>query len=52
MNERLVVYGGQYTDPRTGASDASVQDDSVLAYDFTTRTWSVLLEATGVEPAD
>jgi hypothetical protein len=52
VNERLVVYGGEYTDPSTGASGASVRDDSVLAYDLTTRTWSVLLEATSVEPAD
>jgi hypothetical protein len=49
VNERLVVYGGQYQDT---SSTGAVQDDSVLAFDLATRTWSVLLEATGVEPAD
>ena len=49
VNERLVVYGGQYQDT---SSTPAVQDDSVLAYDLATRTWSVLLEATAVEPAD
>jgi hypothetical protein len=48
-NERLVVYGGHYQDM---SSTPAVQDDSVLAYDLATRTWSVLLEATSVEPAD
>jgi len=50
VNQRLVVYGGIYADSATAAG-TSVQDDSVLAYDLATGTWSVLLEATGVQPA-
>ena len=49
VNERLVVYGGEYQDT---SSTPAVQTSSVLAYDVATRTWSVLLEAAGVEPAD
>ena len=49
VNERLVVYGGEYQDT---SSTPAVQTSSVLAYDLATRTWSVLLEATGTEPAD
>jgi hypothetical protein len=70
VNERLVVYGGEYEDPsrllpsqtpgpspaygapaHSPEESASVRDDSVLAFDLATRTWSVLLEATGMQPA-
>ena len=64
VNRRLVVYGGSYYDPsRTkpvGSPTASgdpasstgglVQDDGVEAFDLATRTWTVLLEPTQVQP--
>jgi hypothetical protein len=49
VNERLVIYGGQYQDPSLAADANVVQDNSVLAFDLTTRTWSVLLEADSIQ---
>jgi hypothetical protein len=65
VNKRLIVYGGQYRDPsRVQASQAPgarteedisendwVQDDSVIAFDLATGTWSILLEASEVRQA-
>jgi hypothetical protein len=41
-----------YEEPAHGPENGEwVQDDSVLAFDLATRTWTVLLDATGVSAA-
>jgi hypothetical protein len=47
VNERLIVYGGEYQD---ASQLLGVQDDGVLAFDLATRTWTILVEATGTQP--
>ena len=47
VNDQIVVYGGEY---RTQADGYWVQADDVLAFDLATRQWTVLLEASQVEP--
>jgi hypothetical protein len=53
LNERLVVYGGQYPTSEPDGNDPSprwVQADDVLTFDPATREWSVLLEASTIQP--
>jgi hypothetical protein len=47
INQRLVVYGGEHP---TADPTVWVGSDDVLAFDPATRQWSVLLEASTVQP--